>query len=242
MGACDDSQAQEVTSDELDGAAVALGELLSPARECLSQAYAGLLAGGLAVGSALADRTGSVVEAARNRAYDPSGGSERLQGTPLAHAEMNVLAAVPTARDLSSDTLWSTQQPCAMCDAAAAFTGVGTVRWLAPDPWARASGADERREDRQVRRIGPQDERWAVVANVLFVVSVALRRGVDHPTVRTHHGAEPEAHELVRQLMRGDGAAARARGPFVTFLDEIWPDIGNAATAQAARVSTQENQ
>jgi tRNA(Arg) A34 adenosine deaminase TadA len=113
---------------------------LDPApRRALELAYAALVAGGLPVGSVLADDAGGIVAEGRNRAYDPPGGPEVLQGTPLAHAELNVLAAVPTDRELGRDTLWSTHEPCSMCAAAAAFTGVGTVRYVAPDPWAVAA-------------------------------------------------------------------------------------------------------
>ncbi|MFB8384888.1 deaminase [Streptomyces rubiginosohelvolus] len=71
-----------------------------------------------------------------NHAYDDGPGEGPLRGTPLAHAEMNPLGAARTDWDLSALTLWSTQEPCSMCTAAAAFTGVGTdaEAWL-EDLW-----------------------------------------------------------------------------------------------------------
>src|SRR5215471_20971143 len=96
--------------------------MLEPgARRSLQLAYASLVAGGLACGAAVTDGSGALVAEGRNRAYDPPGGTDALQGTPLAHAEMNALAAVSTYRDLSLCTLWSSQEPCSMCTAAAAF-------------------------------------------------------------------------------------------------------------------------
>jgi hypothetical protein len=83
-----------------------------------------LLAGGLPVGSVLVGSGGEVVAEGRNRAYDPPGGDDRLQGSPIAHAEMNALARVDVGADLSVTTLWSSHRPCAMC-AAACEVGVG---------------------------------------------------------------------------------------------------------------------
>ena len=92
------------------------------------------MGGGLPVGAVLVE-DGKVVAEGRNRAYDPGGGgSDVLRGTPPAHAELNALAAVRTEQELAPCTLWSSHQPCSMCAAAATFTGVGRVRYVAPDP------------------------------------------------------------------------------------------------------------
>lgn len=48
------------------------------------------MAGGLAVGAVLTDERAEIVAEGRNRAYDPPGGRDILQGSPLAHAELNV--------------------------------------------------------------------------------------------------------------------------------------------------------
>lgn len=189
------------------GFAAAWAELEPGARRSLELAYDGLAAGGLPVGSALVGGDGRIVAAGRNRAYDPGGGDEVLQGTPLAHAEMNVLAAVPTELDLGPCTLWSTHEPCAMCAAAAGFTGVGTVRHVAPDPWA--VGAD-------VPSAGGSeplgDPRWARAAGVLFVAGVAASVGPDHPTVR----GNPALAALLPLP-----AADRIEG----LLDHLWPRL-----------------
>jgi tRNA(Arg) A34 adenosine deaminase TadA len=211
------------------GFADAWRALAAPARAALEAAVRSLAAGGLAVGSAIADRDEAVHAVGRNRAYDPPGGPEPLQGTPLAHAEMNALAVVPTARDLAGDTLWSTQQPCAMCDAAAVFCGVGVVRWLAPDPWAIADDVPEARDASGTRRMGPADQRWLVVANVLFVASIVRTRGRAHPTPARNAEREPETDGLVDRVV----AAAGADLP--ELLDRNWPAITAAADARRER-------
>lgn len=160
------------------------------AQRCLELAYEGLVAGGLPVGSVLTDAAGTIVAEGRNRAYDPQGGTDVLRGTPLAHAEMNALAAVRTERDLAGCTLWSTHEPCSMCAAAAAFTGVGTVRYVAPDPWATAAGE----APSGTEYLG--EERWATVAGVLFVAGVAASVGWDSPTVR----GNPQLAAIARAL------------------------------------------
>jgi tRNA(Arg) A34 adenosine deaminase TadA len=207
--------------------------LPEPARAALEAASRSLAAGGLAVGSAIADADGALVAVGRNRAYDRPGGPEPLQGTPLAHAEMNALAVVPTARDLAADTLWSTQQPCAMCDAAAVFCGVGTVRWLAPDPWAVAADVPVGREPGPTARIGPTDQRWLVVANALFVAGVVRTRGRAHPTAVRGAEREPETDQLV------DSVAERADVVFPRLIGPLWPEIIAAADARRERIGAQ---
>lgn len=204
------------------------------ARLSVEMAHASLVAGGLAVGSALSDADGRVVAAGRNRAYEVGGGDGALQGTPLAHAELNVLAAVATGRDMHAETLWSTQQPCSMCDAA--FTGVGTVCWLGADPCARASGADEARTEGGLSRIAPTDDRWAVLVSVLFLARRALTRGIRHPTVERQRELEPQTHSLLQDLLATDQAGLLAEQPVTVLLAHIWPGVSNAvATRRGGR-------
>ncbi|MFD3325918.1 nucleoside deaminase [Streptomyces sp. NPDC058701] len=101
-------------------------------RRSLALAYEALTAGGLAVGAVLTDVSGAVWCEGRNEAYEEGPGTGPLRGTPLAHAEMNALGAARTGWDLGATVLWSTREPCGMCAAAAEFTGVGAVRYLAP--------------------------------------------------------------------------------------------------------------
>jgi tRNA(Arg) A34 adenosine deaminase TadA len=186
-------------------------ELALPARRSLELAYDSLAAGGLPVGSVLADARGDIVAEGRNRAYDPPGGADVLQGTPLAHAEMNVLAAVRTEWDLSGCTLWSTHQPCSMC-AAAAFTMVGTVRYVAPDPWAVGAGVPSAPSAGSA--LG--DPRWARVAGLLFVLGVADRVGPDSPTVV----GSPDLARIAVELL-----PAPTDGTLPDLIAPLWPRL-----------------
>lgn len=203
--------------------------LPSAARRALELAHLSLVSGGLACGAALADRSGAVVAEGRNHEYDPPGGPDVLQGTPLAHAELNVLAAVPTDRELGDCALWSTQEPCSMCTAAIAFVGVGTVRYLAPDPWAVAT--DRSRFTACAPAL--DDGRWLVAANVLFLLSIARSRGLDHPTVARNGEREPETAAIVRDLAGAAEPPERASAFLVTW----WNEAGAAADHRAARLT-----
>jgi tRNA(Arg) A34 adenosine deaminase TadA len=208
-------------------------DLEPPARRALELAYQSLAGGGLACGAVISDADGHLIAHGRNRAYDPPGGPDALQGTPLAHAEMNAFAAVGTGRDLADCTLLSTQQPCSMCAAAAAFLGVGTVRHLAPDPWALASGQPD-----NAASVGPAADLWVVTANLLFLLSIASKAGVDHPTVVGNRELEPETTGIVLDLV-ADGLVAPAwtRGrSLVEALPARWDRIVAAAAARAERM------
>jgi tRNA(Arg) A34 adenosine deaminase TadA len=167
--------------------------LADPWRRGLALAYLTLSAGGLAVGAVIVASDGAIVAEGRNRAYDPTGGDDPLQGTGLAHAEMNALARVPTGRDLGNCTLYSTQQPCSMCSAAAAFLGVGRVAFLAKDP--SAIGPDGAGD-------GPDgvSATWVVVANVFFLHNVIRRRGDASPMIAANRAVEPEITDLAVAL------------------------------------------
>jgi tRNA(Arg) A34 adenosine deaminase TadA len=172
---------------------------LEPAfRRGLVQAYQTLAAGGLAVGAVVTGPDGSIVAEGRNRAYDPPGGNDALQGTPLAHAEMNALAVARTEWDLGRYTLWSTQQPCAMCDAAAAFVSIGSVRYLAPDPWAVVADVSS---GALAPTYGPGEPVWIIAANVMFLLAIASRAGAAHPTVAGGVARGSVAAQIVVELI-----------------------------------------
>ncbi|MEV0324675.1 nucleoside deaminase [Streptomyces sp. NPDC050658] len=197
-------------------------------RRCLSLAYEGLLAGGLAVGAVLTGPDAAVLAEGRNQAYDDGPGSGPLRRTPLAHAELNALGSARTDWDLGTLTLWSTQEPCAMCTAAAAFTGVGSVTYLAPDPWALAGGSDG---SSGVAGLGEQP--WLVAANVMFLRSVSMAaQGPDEPTTLTRNRLlEPETAALHDSLPAGPPTAPAAEA----WLAELWPALNDAATARRLR-------
>lgn len=208
-------------------------DLEPPARRALELAYRSLADGGLACGAVITDAGGHLIAEGRNRAYDPPGGPDALQGTPLAHAEMNAFAAVRTGRDLADCTLLSTQQPCSMCAATAEFLEVGAVRHLAPDPWALASGQSD-----NAVSVGPAADPWLVTANVLFLLSIAGKAGLDHPTVVGNRELEPETTGVVLDMV-ADGLVGPAwtnEQSLAEVLPARWDRIVAAAAARAERM------
>jgi tRNA(Arg) A34 adenosine deaminase TadA len=171
--------------------AAARASLDAAAWRALEQAYEALTAGGLPCGAALADAAGAIVACGRNHAFDPLSGDDPLQGTPLAHAELNVLARVRTDRDLSADTLWSTQQPCAMCTAAIGFCGVGRTRYLAADPAFLGTSDPRAGVVVDPTRADPALAPWAALANAMFLWPTISRTGPGGDHIRRNHQADP---------------------------------------------------
>ena len=186
----------------------------------LEGAYDALVAGGLPCGAALADADGTVIVSGRNHVYDAATGTDVLEATPLAHAELNVLAKIAHTRDLSNDTLWSTQQPCSMCSAALAFCGVRSIRFLAADP-AFAATTDFRGgevNDPTIER--PELTAWAILANALFLQPSVARN--DTARLARNEAIEPETVIAARSLVdwpRGNGLEELVQATWVQLMD-----------------------
>lgn len=178
---------------------------------CLELAHQSFLAGGLPVGSVIIARGGGKISEGRNRAYDPAGGADRLQRTPIAHAEMNALAGIGIGTGTGGMTLWSSHRPCAMCAAACEFTGVGAVIFIAPDPSDDDGGEDPD---------GIATE-WVIAANLLFLSGVAAYSGSSSPMIArarlaplenpSRPGLHPRTQALPRLTPERTGSDGPAR-------------------------------
>ena len=189
----------------------------------LELAHRSLLAGGLAVGSAIVDESGAVVAAGRNRAYEPATGADPLEGTPVAHAEMNAMARLETEADTSRLTLWTTQQPCTMCAAAIDFIGIPTVVAIATDPSSPRVRADE-----------VVDDVWVVLATTMFLTGPLRRGGRSHPMIRANSTHEPESVALAERVVTGPHPLADE----LTLFDALaatWDELSSAATQRDRR-------
>lgn len=219
-----------MTLDSFDAAIVTLP---IGAWRALEKAYQAIASDGLPCGAALVDATGLVVADGRCSAFDLRRGGEEILGTtPLGHAEMNVLAGVPTERDLGGDTLWSTQQPCAMCTAALNFVGVGTVRYLAADPAFQGTSDPNAGNVVDPTELTPELEPWAVLGNALFLQGALSRYGTDGRAVVRNLKTEPETAELAIALWSErvfDGSAFRP------LAEAIWPRVLEATRSRQQR-------
>ncbi|MER7761104.1 nucleoside deaminase [Streptomyces sp. NPDC097619] len=222
-----------MTSDERAAAEfdTAWGAAPEAVRRALTLAYASLRVGGLAVGAVLTDPAGTVLAEGRNEAYEEGPGSGPLTGTPLAHAELNALGAARTGWDLGTAVLWSTHEPCPMCAAASRFTGVGQVRYLAPDPWGLSAGVT----GSAGAGAPTAGDHWLLAANVMFLRSVALAHADEpgEPRILAHHRTvEPETTELHGAVAPGRPAPDTPEAWFTGF----WPTLDAAARARRHRL------
>lgn len=197
---------------------------LEPAvRRCLELAHVTLRAGGLAVGSVITDASGTIVAEGRNRAYDPITGTDPLEGTPLAHAEMNALARLTTSQDPDGLTTWTTHQPCSMCAAAIAFVGIAHVGAIAADP----------SDPTPITEV--VDDVWVVLASTMFLLGPLLRGGPDHPIVRANRDPEPETVELALRCAADPESGLMRRVSTSDAIDAIWPWLQRAADGRRTR-------
>jgi len=122
-------------------------------------------------GAVITDAAGSVVAEGRNRVFGEPSGEYLLEGTRLAHAEMNALARVPAGVALDDCTLWSSLEPCLVCLSSALLSNVGEIRFLAPDPlWdgvERLPSLNAFVERRWPFHHEPHDSEWAVLGRAL---------------------------------------------------------------------------
>lgn len=202
--------------EELRSIAEEWKKLPRGARVALEQQWTGLAAGGLACGSAILDRDGTVVAAGRNHAYNESGAIETLARIPLqhnhlAHAELNAIALIPTETHLESFTLWSTQHPCIMCAAAIRFTGIGNVKFLDDDLSDNSSEESIKSSRLGVPYLPLGDPLWWTVSNVLFLYNQAILRGEEASNLKRNESRFPELVSLTLKLARSDSLGIPAR-------------------------------
>jgi len=104
----------------------------TPMWRALELAWDAYCAGSFPVGAVLTDPDGVIVAEGRNHAGESIAPDGLMRGTVIAHAEMSVLAQLPQS-DYADYTLWTTLEPCLLCQAAATMSHIGHVRYLAPD-------------------------------------------------------------------------------------------------------------
>lgn len=200
----------------------------------LEKAHQAIASDGLPCGAALVDDAGRIVADGRCSAFDlREDGTEVLGTTPLGHAEMNVLAQVPTERDLRNDTLWSTQQPCAMCAAALDFVGVGSVRYLAADPAFQGTSDPNAGQIVDPTVSDPSLEPWAVLGNALFLQGSLSRYGTAGGAVVRNLKTEPETGELAISLWSENAFAGLELQPLAKA---VWPRVIIAVRSRRQRL------
>lgn len=111
--------------------------LSAPWQACLEQAWQAYCSGSLPIGAAIVDANKQIIARGRNRRHDPRESNGLINGSKLAHAELNALISLP--EDDSARHGWSlytTTEPCPLCVGALYMAGLRTLYYAAHDPWA----------------------------------------------------------------------------------------------------------
>jgi tRNA(Arg) A34 adenosine deaminase TadA len=216
-------------------------ELEPPFQEAFELAWKSLIGGTIGVGSVISDPGGAIIARGRNRVYDLPGGDGVLQGNRLGHAEMNALAEIPTDYSLADCTLWSTQQPCVLCAAAAVMSFVGNIKFLAADPFF--AGIERMPElNDWVDRYWPNyegpaaDDRWAISA-MLFQLFAAASRNPTGEVMAENRRVEPETALLCEHIVEA-GIWRQGVDSAQDALGLIWLDIQAIAAERRTRLAT----
>lgn len=160
-------------------------------REAFRLAWEAAVTGNIGVGAVIADSTGVIVGAGRNRVMDGKAPDGEVAGSSLAHAEINALARLPfrSPRELILST---TLQPCLQCSAAIRMGPIVTVRVAGADPlWDGCddfSGLNPRLK-RRVVYDGPRQDEVGAFATLLSRLGPGLPDHVAEALIE--HGEAP---------------------------------------------------
>jgi tRNA(adenine34) deaminase len=178
---------------------------------CLALAWASYRAGTVPVGSVVVDAGGAIVAEGRNRIFEPPG--VRLSGSRLAHAEVDALSQLPSTRRHPDHALYSALEPCLLCIGAALQATVGSVSYLAADPYGgacRLPFGHPNWVDRQLAIDGPFGGPLARVAAMLQSAFWL--------------GSDSEAAARLVDAFGADARAAAERLRAVAELPAEWPN------------------
>lgn len=203
----------------------AYDDLSAPWRAAVDQAWTSYAGGSLGVGAVVTTADGEVVVAGRNRIADEHGPAGRLYGTRLAHAEMDVLAALRDDRSPGL-SLWTTLEPCLLCVGAILLFDLVDVRIAATDPlWHGTDGLRRLNPfvaEKWPARSGPADGALGRFGGLLPLLWFLRTRGRDHSVARAYAERDPQLLDRATRLL-AQGAPAG-----------LLADGADAATAYAA--------
>jgi Cytosine/adenosine deaminases len=200
-------------------------------KACLEEAWHSWCDGSAGVGAAIVDGQGVVVSRDRNRRHDPWQSSP-LGGSRLAHAEMCVLASLPSG-NFDDYTLYTTFEPCLMCAGAIILCRVPRVRYAAADPvwdgmhdWFRSLPFAASRLPERDCLGGP----IGAFAHVLHLSWIALWFP-EGDAVELHGTVAPRHLAVASDLVQSADllSIAADRGSVIAALDALWTDLVDLA-------------
>ena len=170
------------------------------------------------VGAVVVNGGGTVVAAGRGRRFEALAPDGQLAGTHIAHAEVNALAQLSSARRWGGTLLLTTLEPCAMCHGAAIQSTVAGLCFAGRDPYGGTGGLrfdtpQARRRDFLVN--GPLPGPRGALAEILHIAYLMSRASSGHVVAAQRASlpqitgyAERVASVLQNARRRDDYAAA----------------------------------
>lgn len=219
-------------ADPASAAARRWADLDEPWREAFRQAWDAFKTGNVAVGACASTADGEIVHAARNRIFDEDAPKGEVFGSSLAHAEVNVLARLPSniPRNL---VLTTTLEPCLQCAGAIRLGPIQTVRFAGQDRhWAGCHdfGKLSPREARRAQpaRSGPWRDELGAFG--VLIARFSVRYTADFERALRALGEGP-VFDLVRDLKNGHEGDRLAGMEVDEAVQYLWPRLTGLATA-----------
>ena len=198
-----------------------------PWRRCLELAWEAFTAGSVPVGSVLTDQVGTIQAEGRNRSAERTAPDRQIAGTVIAHAEINVLAALPPA-DYRRHVLWTSLEPCFLCSSALVQSGVGSVRFAAADPVVRGV---ERIPELNAWAAGRWPVRHGPLPGVtarfaaLLIIAWDLYRDGREPVVDYHRATDPGLVALAETGRARTMLDGLRNAPAAAVVAALWDDL-----------------
>lgn len=199
---------------------------LQPAwQAALALAWEAYRAEAVPVGAVLVDGSGAMLARARDHVYDAGGAVSGM----LGHAPMAALAGLDPVRRYESLTLFTTIEPCAMCIGACGVAALGSVTYLASDPYAGAgsfvpTNEQARRHTPAVRGpVGGAAGRLAALVHL----EPFLRLNPEGAVASAYLRHQPETHEAADRLREAGTLekAARKRATVADLFEDLWESV-----------------
>lgn len=150
-----------------------------PWQTAVSQAWEAYCAGSLPIGAVIVDENGRIVAQGRNSIHETQSALP-LNGSRLAHAEMNALVSLSQSGiEAERCTLYSSMEPCVMCLGAIRMMRIKAVWFASPDPFAGGASLVETAPYQALGALPVQPTANQALADVLLVLMVdaMLRTG-----------------------------------------------------------------
>jgi tRNA(adenine34) deaminase len=217
----------------MEDAYTAWSGLPMPWQRAFEAAWASWRAGSAAVGAVITSGEGTVVAVGQNRMMDQPGGPGPLTGIPMAHAEMNALASLPTVvpdDNYQGYMLYTTYEPCFMCTATMASTyRISSVAFAACDPTWDGLLEALRRYPAIRERLPERDYLGGAYGALAYVLHVTGLLRHWPATYEAHERLVPARFALCRRL---------AKTGTVSELSQAGASIADVASALWSEIST----